>query len=179
MKAILASLALLGVALLAAAQKEPARKKSPQETAAAKIAADLKEARGLLKDVSDKKTREKLELLIGRAELAAKDLQADLAANAPVASMAKEDFAKVLKGLKDQSFDDGKGKYIAALPKTTRITSAQAKEMLASFSFDRDRIPAAVALHALVVDPELFVTVLDAFSFKSSKDEVLGKIKGK
>lgn len=179
MKAILTSIALLGVAFLATAQKEAAKRKSPQETAAAKIAADLKEARGLLKDVSDKKTREKLELLIGRAELAAKDLQADLAAYAPIASMTKDDFAKVLKGLKDQSFDDGKAKYIAALPKATRLTSAQAKEMLASFSFDRDRVPAAVALHGMVVDPELFVTVLDAFTFKSSKDEVLSKIKGK
>lgn len=178
MKALLAA-ALLGSAFLMAADKEPARKKSPQEVTAAKIAADLKEARGLLKDVSDRKTREKLELLIGRAELAAKDLQGELAAASPLMALAKEDFAKILKGLKDQSFDDGKVKYIAALPKSTRITSAQAKEMLAAFSFDRDRITAAVSLHALVVDPELFVTVLDAFSFKSSKDEVLNKIKGK
>lgn len=178
MKALLIA-ALLGTASLIAADKEPIRKKSPQEVSAAKIAADLKEARGLLKDVSDRKTREKLELLIGRAELAAKDLQAELAAASPLMALSKDDFAKILKGLKDQSFDDGKTKYIAAMPKSARITSAQAKEMLASFSFDRDRITAAVALHALVVDPELFVTVLDAFSFKSSKDEVLNKIKGK
>ena len=178
MKALLAA-SLFASAFLMAADKEPARKKSPQEVAAGKIAADLKEARGLLKDVSDRKAREKLELLIGRAELAAKDLQAELAAAAPLAALSKEDFAKILKGLKDQSFDDGKMKYVSAMPKSTRITSAQAKEMLASFSFDRDRIAAAVALHVLVVDPELFVTVLDAFSFKSSKDEVLNKIKGK
>lgn len=179
MKALLATCALLGIAWLAPAQKEPPRRKSPQETAAAKIAADLKEARALLKDVSDRKTREKLELLIGRAELAAKDLQADLAALAPAASLSKDDFAKLLKGVKDQSFDDGKRKYLEALPKTTRLTSAQAKDLLATFSFDRDRVPAGVHLHGLVVDPELFVTVLDAFTFKSAKDELLSKIKGK
>jgi hypothetical protein len=179
MKLALASIAIFGVALLASAQKDPARRKSPQESAAEKIAADLKEARALLKDVSDKKTREKLELLIGRAELAAKDLQAELAALAPRAGMTKEDFAKVLKNVKDHAFDDGKRKTIEALPKTTRITSAQAKELLATFSFDRDRVPAGVHLHGLVVDPELFVTVLDAFTFKSSKDELLSKIKGK
>ncbi len=179
MKIVLASFAILGVSLLAAAQKEPPRRKSPQETAAAKIAADLREARGLLKGVSDKTTREKLELLIGRAELAAKDLQVDLAANAPVVGLSKDDFAKLLKGIKDQSFDDGKRKYLEALPKTTRITSAQAKDLLATFSFDRDRVPAGVHLHSMVVDPELFVTVLDAFTFKSSKDELLGKIKPK
>lgn len=162
---------------IGAAGQEPARKKSPQEIAAGKIAADLKEARGLLKDVSDKRTRENLELLIGRAELATKDLQAELAALSQTSAMSKDDFAKILAGLKGQSFDDGKAKYIAALPKTTRITSAQAKELLATFSFDRDRVTAAVALHKLVVDPELFVTVLDSFSFKSSKDEVLNKIK--
>jgi Domain of unknown function (DUF4476) len=179
MKVVLASLAILGVAVLASAQKEPLRKKSPQEAAAAKIAADLKEARTLLKDVQDKKTREKLELLIGRSELAAKDLVSDLAAMTPLTSMTKEDFAKLLKGIKDQSFDDGKRKYIEALPKSTRITSAQAKDLLATFSFDRDRVPAGVHLHGLVVDPELFVTVLDAFTFKSGKDELLSKIKPK
>ena len=178
MKALLAA-SLFVSAILMAADKESIRKKSPREVTAGKIASDLKEARGLLKDVSDRKTREKLELLIGRAELAAKDLQGELAAAAPLAALSKDDFAKILKGLKDQSFDDGKVKYVSAMPKSTRITSAQAKEMLSSFSFDRDRIGAAVALHALVVDPELFVTVLDAFSFKSSKDEVLSKIKGK
>lgn len=178
MKTLLAAV-LLGTAFLMAADKEPVRKKSPLEVSASKIAASLKEARGLLKDVSDRKTREKLELLIGRAELAAKDLQADLAAAAPLSALSKEDFAKILKGLKDQSFDDGKVKYVAAMPKSTRITSAQAKEILSAFSFDRDRITAAVALYGLVVDPELFVTALDAFSFKSSKDEVLNKIKGK
>jgi hypothetical protein len=167
---------LFGVPAVAA-DKEP--KKSPQEVALNKIAADLKEARGLLKDVSDRKTREKLELLIGRAELAAKDLQKELAALAPVGGMPKDDFARVLKGLKDQSFDDGKMKYVSGLAKTTRLTSAQVKEMLAAFSFDRDRITAAVTMHPMVVDPELFVTVLDAFSFKSSKDEVLSKIKAK
>jgi Domain of unknown function (DUF4476) len=179
MKVLLVSFAILGVAILASAQKELPRRKSPQETAAAKIAADLKEARALLKDVQDKKTREKLELLIGRSELAAKDLASDLAALAPVASLSKEDFAKLLKGIKDQSFDDGKRKYIEALPRSTRITSAQAKELLATFSFDRDRVPAGVYLHGLVVDPELFVTVLDAFTFKSGKDELLNKIKTK
>ena len=100
-------------------------------------------------------------------------------ANAPAIAMSNDDFAKLLKGIKDQSFDDGKRKYLEALPKTTRITSAQAKELLATFSFDRDRVPAGVHLHGLVVDPELFVTVLDAFTFKSGKDELLSKIKGK
>lgn len=172
----LSAFLLVGVSALGAA--DPV-KKSPHEAALSKITADLKEARGLLKDVSDRKTREKLELLITRAELAAKDLQKELATLVPVGGMAKEDFAKVLKGLKDQSFDDGKMKYVNGLAKTTRLTSAQVKEMLAAFSFDRDRVTAAVTLHPMVVDPELFVTVLDAFSFKSSKDEVLSKIKAK
>jgi hypothetical protein len=163
------------VTLPAAGQSPKVREKapSPAETAG-KIAADLKEARGLLKGVSDKKTRERLELLIGRAELAAGDLQKDLAGRekAQPGAMAAGDFAKVLKGIKGQSFDDGKVAFVKGLGKTTRLTSAQVKQLLATFSFDAGRTEAAVLLHPLVADPEFFFEALEAFSFESSRKAV-------
>jgi hypothetical protein len=142
-----------------------------------KIQADLKEARGLLKNVTDKATREKLELLITRSELAAAELAKTIPEKAAV--LGDAEFAKLLTSLKSNSFDDGKLKFVQTLGARPRFSSAQAKQMLATFSFDRERVPAAVLLHKIVIDPENFFQALEAFSFKSSKDEVMEAIKPK
>jgi hypothetical protein len=153
--------------------KDKEKAPAPAETAR-QIAADLKEARGLLKGVSDKKTRERLELLIGRAELAAGDLRQQLAGRekAKPGGMTAEDFAKVLKGIKGQSFDDGKVGFVKGLGKTVRFSSAQVKQLLATFSFDAGRTEAAVLLYPMVADPEFFFEALEAFSFESSRKAV-------
>src|SRR5687767_7142137 len=74
------------------------------------IAADLKEARELLVKVADKPTRDRLELLITRSELRAVELEKSLAGVTPAASappLSAEDFAKLMKSLKAESFDEG------------------------------------------------------------------------
>jgi hypothetical protein len=140
---------------------------------------DLKEARELLKKAQTQETREKIELLITRSELAAKELQKDFLAMAKAVAMEADDFDKVLKALKANSFDDGKLKFVKSMGKTARITSAQAKQLLASFSFDKDRTEAALVVHPLVIDPALFGTALDAFTFESSRKQVLEKLNAK
>lgn len=179
-------LILLGGCLLAVcsslAQAQTSTKDSPSAallTKAKEMAADLKEARELLAKVADKPTRERLELLIMRSELRAVELEKSLAGVAPAANappLSAEDFAKLMKSLKAESFDEGKASFVALFAQKGRLTCEQAKEILKAFSFDDDRVKSAVLLYPRVTDPENFFKVLDVFSFSSSKDEVRKKI---
>ena len=149
-------------------------------TSAKELAADLKEARELLKKITDKPTRDRLELLITRSELKAVEFEralagVNVAGPAPVA-MSAEDFAKLLKGMKAESFDDGKVGFVASFATQGRLNCEQARELLKTFSFDDGRGRAAVLLYPRLTDPERFFTVLDVFSFDSSRNSVREKL---
>jgi len=167
--------------LAQAPNKEP----TPAEKAALavkEITDTLKEARGVLKQVTDKATREKLELLIGRAELKAAELEKELAGLKPsvAKSMTDADFAVILKGLNAESFDSGKIKYVKAINPMARFTTAQAKQILAAFSFDTDRIEAGVILYPLVVDQVIFLPQVGVtFSFDSGRNALRDRINKK
>ena len=174
-------LALLGVLLgtVAAQDKDKLSPALKVELAARQIAADLRDARALLAKIADKELRERLELLIGRAELQANDMQKESAAltnTANIAVISAEDFAKIVKGLKAQSFDDSKLAFIKGLGKTTRFSSGQARELLAPFSFDDQRVAAAIWLHPQLSDPVNFFQVLEVFTFDSNRQLVREKL---
>lgn len=175
MTRLLGTLMVTAVALAAASAQSPraGEKKSPAEELR-QIALDLKEARGLLAGVADKTTRDKLELLITRSELAIGDLQKRIVAK-PTA-MPGAEFDVILKGLKSASFDDDKVKFVKGLGTKVRFTSEQVKSLLAAFSFDAGRTTAAIALHPQVTDPEFYFKALEAFSFESSRREVREKL---
>lgn len=148
--------------------------------AARQVAADLKEARDLLRKVTDKPTRERLELLLTRSELRLAELQknvARLTAPARPTAASAEDFARVLKGVKAESFDDRKVSFIEDFGKGRHYTSAQVRELLAAFSFDQGRAKAAIALYPRVIDPDNFFTALEVFTFESGRNEVREKLK--
>lgn len=149
-------------------------------TTAKEVAADLKEVRELLKKVTDKATLERIELLVTRSELKALELEKTLAATAavpPPTGIAADNFAKLLKGLKAEKFDDGKVSFIATFAANGRLNCEQARELLKTFSFDDGRTTAAVALYPRLTDPENFFTVLDTFTFDSSRTAVREKLK--
>jgi len=177
----LGGIVLLAFVSLALAQK-PAEKNSPGAelaTKAKEIATDLKEARDVLKGVADKTTRDRLELLLTRSELRAVELEKSLAGAAPASitpPLSAEDFAKLMKSLKAESFDEGKASFVALFAQKGRLTCEQAREILKAFSFDDDRVKSAVLLYPRVTDPENFFKVLDVFSFSSSKEDVRRKI---
>ena len=162
----------------AASAQQPAVKETPQQAVAASIkdlAADLKEARELLKKITDRTTRDRLELLITRSELKVLELEKGLAGvpgTTTPQAISKESFAKLLKALNAESFDDGKAGFIATFAVQGRLTSEQARELLKPFSFDEGRVNSAVLLYPRVTDPENFFTVLDVFSFDSSRAEI-------
>lgn len=162
--------------LLAQPNKQSSTDTKALLAAAKELAADLKEARELLKKVTDRATRDRLELLITRSELKALELErmlggAVVAGTQPTA-MSAENFAKLLKALKAESFDDDKASFVATFAAQGRVNCEQARELLKSFSFDEGRINSAVVLYPRLTDPENFFVVLDVFSFDSSRGKV-------
>jgi hypothetical protein len=170
---------------LCAAQPAPAAKDKPSPAASARaaardLAADLREARELLKKVNDRKTRDRLELLLSRAELRAADIQKGLAALAAPprrVALSADEFAKFLKGVHANAFDTGKLPFVEDYAKTRWFSSAQVRDVLKDFAFDDGRVKAAVVLHPRLTDPENFFTVLDVFAFDSSRKALREKLK--
>src|SRR5262245_15935370 len=81
------------------------------EAKAREVMADLREARELVRDVNDRRTRERLELVLGRAELRMHDVLNHLGGSgsaARPAATSAEDFARLMKSLKAEAFDDKK-----------------------------------------------------------------------
>ncbi len=141
---------------------------------------DLRDAQDLLKNIPDRRTRERLELLLTRAELRAVDVQKELAALAAASrptAVPELEFAKILAALKGQSFDKDKVLFVENLGSARYFTSAQARALLKEFSFDDGRGKAAVALYPQVIDPDNFATVLEVFTFDSGRKTVREKLK--
>lgn len=146
-----------------------------------RIVTDLRDAREIVKAVPDQWTRERLELLLSRAELAARDLQQQAIAQQQLAqkprpvAMPPADFARFLTALSGNSFDDGRLAIVKTLG-TARLTAAQGKEILKKFAFDKGREDAAVFIYPLLVDPHLFSVTLEAMSFEKSRRDVMSRI---
>lgn len=152
-----------------------------QIIAMSRIAADIREAREIAKTVTDTRTREKLELLLSRAELATRDLQQAATKQQPGAStqrpaaMPAEDFSRFLSALSANAFDDARLATVKTLG-AARLSAVQGKEILQKFSFDKGREEAAVFIYPLLVDPHLFAVVLEAMSFEKNRAAVLKRI---
>ena len=141
---------------------------------------DLRDARRLLVDVNDRKLRDQLELLLARAALKAEDLEELVAGSSrgkATLPITDEDFAKLLKNLKDQSFDEQKVEFIETFVKGRPLNCKQATEILETLSFDDGRIKAAVLLHPGLVDAENFFEVLKVFPFDSSRKKVMEAVR--
>ena len=93
----------------------------------------------------------------------------------PVAC-STEDFNSVVLRVAAESFDSGKLELLADATVDRWYTAAQVRRMLEEFSFDRDKIEAAVVMHPRVVDMKNWFKVHDAFSFDSSKEELRRRV---
>jgi hypothetical protein len=147
---------------------------------AREIASDLREARDLLKGVLDRQKRERLELLLTRAELKAVDVQktlTPLATPAAPKALTAEQFAKALQAVKSPPFDDARLTVVEALCLGNRFSSAQVRDMLKEFKFDDGRVKAAVAIYPRVIDPQSYNSVLDVFVFESHRRTVRERLK--
>jgi hypothetical protein len=175
---------LIGFLPLAPGQQPAGSKDRPNPIVKAaatnrQLMEDLRDAQDLLKNIQDRRTRERLEVILTRAELRAGDVQkalAALAAAAKPAALPEAEFARILSGLKGQSFDKDKVLFIENLGASRYYTSAQVRALLKEFAFDEGRVKAAVALHPQVLDPENFATVLEVFTFDSGRKAVREKL---
>ena len=137
------------------------------------IVKDLREARSVAQRVGDKATREKLELILGQAELRARNLSDDLAKAKPAPPapvvLTASDLDKLVNGLTKEAFDPGKLTYLENFGATTPLTCQQAARLLKCFTFDEHRVKAAKLLYPKLVDRQNFNDVLDAFTFDVNK----------
>jgi hypothetical protein len=164
----------------APAGKEKTTPVANAQAAAKDVASDLREARGLLKKVGDKKTRERLELLLTRAELRTTEIQKTLAAlgSGPKRTLlSAETFAAFLKSVKGNTFDNEKASFVESQASTRYFTSAQARDILKTFSFDDGRVTAGLALYPRVIDPENFFVVYEVFTFDTGRKALRDKLK--
>jgi DNA-binding TFAR19-related protein (PDSD5 family) len=146
------------------------------------LKSDLRDARRLLADIDDRQLREQLELLLSRAALKAEDLE-ELLGGAPRGRVqlpiSDADFAKLIENIKEQSFDEQKLEFVKTFAKGRPLNCDQVTRLLKTFSFDDDRIAAAVILYPGLVDSENFFEVLKIFPFDSSRKQVMEAIRKK
>lgn len=140
------------------------------------IVKDLRDARASAGRINDRAIREKIEGLLSRAELRARDLSDALARTRPSQSQAAaplpaEQFEKLLKGLKNEAFDEGKLTYIENFASRVPLSCAQAAALLSCFAFDVKRIEAIKPIYPNLVDPLNFNDVLAVYKFSSSRAE--------
>lgn len=91
------------------------------------------------------------------------------------AAASREEMADVLKALKAESFDSSRlllaRQIVTARP---RFASRQIRELLQTFTFDDSRLELAKEAYGMVLDPENYFLVNEAFTFSSS-GEALSK----
>lgn len=152
---------------------------SPGQAAAdlGSITNDVSEARRLVANVGDRALRDRIDLLLSRAELNARSLRDKLSAAASttaapptIAAMSPEKFDEFLAALKKHPFDPGKARFLEDFAKTQRFNASQATTLLKAFAFDQDRVKAAAALYPSLVDRGDFYKILDAFTFEQGKE---------
>ncbi len=139
---------------------------------------DLQEAREIVKRMAASPNRDRLELLLTRTELTLKEQSASLGGDKP-RPMDQRRFFDFLTMLRKQGFDKDKYQFLENHMPGHYVTSEQAAQLVKDFSFDNDRIKAAVLLYRHIVDPEGFYRVLDTFSFDTSKKQVAERIRNR
>lgn len=141
---------------------------------------DLAEARDLLKRIPASANRDRIELLLTRTELQLKQLmQAQGNFNNRPAAMSAESFNRFAANMRSKAFDKDKMGFLEDHLLSAYVNSDQAIVLLKQFSFDSDRIRAAVLLYDHLIDKENFHRVLEVFSFDSSRKSVMERLKAR
>lgn len=83
------------------------------------------------------------------------------------------DFQKVLEEVKDEAFDSKKKDLMLKIIGSSKISTAQAVQLLNTYSFDSDRYDGAVALVNVVHDQQNLWQVGEVFTFDSNKKKYL------
>lgn len=87
--------------------------------------------------------------------------------------MSPADFNTFRQGFEKESFDDRKIDFAKAALSNVRLSSAQVKTLIPSFSFDDKALTFAKWAFRNTWDKENYYTIADAFKFQSNKKELL------
>lgn len=89
-------------------------------------------------------------------------------------AMGREAFNRFYANLKAETFDSNKTSLINTAIKTGAwFSTAQVEMLVSTFSFDSGKLTILKSLYPVIDDKQNIVTVLGAFTFKSSKDEFM------
>lgn len=160
------------------------RSAQPSKTAVpdgnSQILRDLQEARDLLKRVPPSGNRDRIELLLTRTELQLKQMLGRMGDALPrPKAISNDDFNRLSISMRNQAFDKDKYQFMENFVAGRFFTCDQASQLLRHFSFDPDRIKAAVLIYPQLVDPENFNRALEVFTFETSRKSVMERIKGR
>ncbi|WP_311952699.1 DUF4476 domain-containing protein [Mucilaginibacter terrae] len=86
--------------------------------------------------------------------------------------MDEQAFSALLKSVKSQGFDSDKKNVFTAAIRNNALTVSQLKDALKAFSFDDEKLKAALFAYDYVVDPGNFFQVRELFVFQSNKDKI-------
>jgi len=92
-------------------------------------------------------------------------------------AVSNDDFNRLSISMRNQAFDKDKYQFMENFVAGRYFTCDQASQLLRHFSFDPDRVKAAVTLYPQLVDVENFHRVLEVFTFESSRKTVMERIK--
>lgn len=99
--------------------------------------------------------------------------------NNSVNVMTKQAFDQYLIALKKVSFDRDRLELVQQQSKVALFTAQQIKSMLASFTFDEQRLEAGKVLSQRCVDIANFYLVYDAYTFDKNKRELMNYVSGR
>lgn len=80
-------------------------------------------------------------------------------------------FTQLMQQIDQASFSSDKQLIVSSLPSSSKITCAQAKQIIAEFSFSDDKLQALQNIVDNISDLENYYTMYDVFSFSSDKEK--------
>ena len=87
--------------------------------------------------------------------------------------MNQNDFNNALNSIRSDSFESGKLSKAKQIVSRNRMCTAQIVQIVRLFSFESNKLEFAKYAYQYCSDKNNYYQVTDAFSFQSSKDELL------
>lgn len=92
--------------------------------------------------------------------------------NAYSGTMNDREFKRVLESINKEWLESNKLKSATQIVSTTKMTTAQVKELIWLFSFENNKLELAKRAYANTVDKRYYSQLNDVFSFNTSKEEL-------
>ncbi len=88
-----------------------------------------------------------------------------------------EEVARMVSQLKSETFDDSRSELAQAMVTSKLVSTADIKRMLATFTFEDNKLDFAKFAYEYVADPENYFQVASGFTFAANKKTLLDYIK--